>query len=214
MAGTADRRPIPLTANVATGAVIAADLSGRLLTETDIKVRVPEWLIFRFRFLTTEDAGQSYIPHRFPPGTTFKLGLKLPAAITATSFLSYADGTDWNRAEDWALVDPAAGLCCVRFDTSGLVSALSAAGADAVKIACEVEAISPGAWPIKPARFDLNAYNAVIRGTEGTPAPTNPTYPTLAQFNAIVPPGFTVTVTDGYLSFNIDGVPVETIKVT
>lgn len=207
-------RPIPLTADVANGTIIAADLSGRELVSTDIRVAVPEWLIFRFSFLTTANAGQNWVPHTFAAGAAFKLGIKLPASITGASFTAYADGTDWNRTEDWALVDPRQGRCCVRFDTSGMVSAMTTAAVNAVTMAAEVEVIEPGEFPFKPARFDISAYNAVIQGNEGTPAPTTATYPTLAQFNAIIPPGFTVTrPSDTEISFCIDGVPVETIKL-
>lgn len=210
----ADRRPIPLTVDTASRRAIAADLSGNELVASDIRVAVPEWIIFRFRFLTTEDAGQNWAPHVFAAGAAFKLGIKLPASILGTSFSAYADGSDWNRTEDWDVVNPRKGLCCVRFDTSGMVSAMATAGVAAVEMAAEVDVIEPGGFPFKPARFDLNAYNAVIQGTEGTPAPTSPTYPTLAQFNTIIPPGFTITrPSETEISFCIDGVPVETLKV-
>lgn len=207
-------RPIPLTADVANGKIIAADLSGRELVSTDIRVAVPEWLIFRFTFLTTNNAGQDWTPHVFAAGAAFKLGIKLPANITGASFTSYADGTDWNRTEDWAQADPRQGRCCVRFNTAEMRSALTTAGVNAVTMAAEVEVIEPGEFPFKPARFDISAYNAVIQGNEGTPTPTSATYPTLAQFNAIIPAGFTITrPSDNEISFCIDGVPVETLKV-
>lgn len=209
------RRNITLTIDVGLGAAVDANFT-RELTEADVRLTRGDVLALQFICQRSPDNGQNWQAFPFSAGTAFRFGLKSPSAVTGADFLAYADGTAWNNTADWADALPSSGRLCVLVNTAtaALATFLNSAGTDAVKAIAEIEANEPGGEPFTVARFWVNCYNDVIRGTEGTPAPSSPTYATLAQLNAVICPGFTVTRSGNEISFNIDGVPVETIQVT
>ena len=186
----AARRIIHLTLDVGRGRFVSADYT-RVLDENDIElIRGDEENVFRITCVISNNGGQSYAAFGFAGGTTFKLTAKDPSAITGSDALILEDSA-WNDTDDWGDANAANGNICVRFstNTANLTTFLSASGADAKRAVMDIEVTEPGAGVFTAAWSFLNLRNDVRRGTEGTPAPTSPTYVTTTDFRAVMPTG-------------------------
>lgn len=184
------RRVITLNIDAGTGRALTADKSGPL-SLTDILMTLHEQAVLRLLFWDTADGGQTWTAHAFTAGSAFVFGLKAPASITGTTFLHNPATEVWNDSGDWPDVSLATGKVCVRFDTITVDAEtfLSNAADTPQDVILEVEVTPPGETPYTPAQFRGQLRNDVIRGTEGDPQPSQPTYVTLAQLQAVMGAG-------------------------
>lgn len=201
----AARRIFELRGNVATAGI--EDASGRAWSANDIPLIRGDGCIFRISLFSSLN-GTAY---PLSAGQTLKFGIKDPAAIASASYLAFADNDAFNLSADWSSVKPAEGRICVRFDTDTVAmnTFLNAAGADPKEAIAEIQITEPGEKPFTPLRFRVNVMNDVIRGDEGDPLPSTPTYPTAAEVDARLGAGIQLIRKGAGVALVVDGVEIQ-----
>jgi hypothetical protein len=176
--------------NVNAGLRSLYEPGGRILVGTDVPIFRAEGVIHRVTVKYVDDSGE-LVPYPFRDDQTFKFGVKDPTDLEGEDFLIYAGHDFFNDSADWDDVDPDQGKICYRFDsfTNELTAYLSGATTAGKMGRAEIEVTTPGERPFAIAQFDVALYPDVIRGSEGTPAPSSPSYPTASEVNNRLGPG-------------------------
>lgn len=177
----AARRIYTLIVDVSTGHVV--DRSGRVWIAEDIILMRGDNCVFQLELIKSIGDQAAFA---ISSGCTFKFGIKDPASITGSTYLAYADDDAFNITADWDQWSLANGKICVVFDTNttNINTFLSGKGNSPQDAVAEIQITFPGQTPFTPAHFDIQIRNDVIRGDEGDPLPSTPTYLTAAEVNA------------------------------
>ena len=180
---------IHLRVNVTTRKI--QDASGRVWAATDLPMYRAESIIHRLTCVYTDPDDNLEKPFPFTATQTFKFGVKDPAQLSGTDFLCFADNDSFNLPGDWNSISLSQGRICYRFssNTATMNTFLSTATTAGVEARAEVEVKDVGEEPFALFQNPCQCYPDVIRGTEGTPAPSTPTYPTSEELTAVLGPG-------------------------
>lgn len=203
----AARRIYSLIVDVSTGNVV--DRSGRIWDPQDIRLIRGDACVFRFELINSVGDDS---PYAIASGCSFKFGIKAASTITGATYLAFADNDAFNATGDWDQVSLANGKICVQFDTDteAIGILLTGSGNTPVEVVAEVQITYPGEKPFTPAHFGCQVQNDVIRGDEGDPLPTTPTYPTSAELATRLGPGIQLVPKGNQVALLKDGVEIIT----
>lgn len=203
------RKIISATVDIAR-AVAFETSNNRILTEADRGAFRADGLLLYFDFVYSLDDGTTWAEYVIPADATLKFAMKDPAALSGANFLAFSDNEKWNVAGDRSDADRAHGKCCVRVSTgtANMETFLNATAAAGLTVVEEVEMQMPGEDPVTLLHGSFQMKPDAIRGTEGDPAPTTPTYALTTDVNNALAQYFERDA-DGGLWVKIDGIRVH-----
>jgi hypothetical protein len=153
-----------------------------------------------------------------PSSSTLLIGIKDPGNLDASTYLASADASAWNVAGDWTEAGAGSAKQSVRLalDASSL-TALLPDGTREKLLTLEISETDDEGLVSTLVQADITIFADAIRGNEGVPAPTEPTYLTAAQTAAAIASAmaeFLVTAPNGDTWAVRNGEPVANLTGT